>query len=61
MVQALKTMLEKSKDPYLALLSHCATALHWCGMSPSQLLMGRQIRTTLPQVTRHQVVIFEEI
>ena len=39
----------------MALLSHRAIALHWCGLSPSQLWMGRQIRTTLPQVTRHHI------
>ena len=48
-----KAMLEKSKDPHLALLSQCATALQWCGLSPVELLMGRWIRTTLPQVTQH--------
>ena len=54
-VQTVMAMLEKSQDPYLALLSHCATPLPWCGLSPFQLLMGRQIRTTLPQVKHHLV------
>ena len=45
-VQTTKAMLEKSKDPHLALLSHRATALQWCGLSPAELLMGRWIRTT---------------
>ena len=52
-VQTIKTILEKSKDPHLALLTHCATALQWCGLSPAELLMGRQIRTTLSQITQH--------
>ena len=54
-VKTIKTMLEKSTDPYLALLSHRATALQWCGLSPLELLMGRQIRTNLPQVTQHLI------
>ena len=53
LVQMTKAMLEKSKDPNLALLSHRVTALQWCGISPAELLMGRRIRTTLPQVTQH--------
>ena len=52
-VQTTKAMLEKSKDPHLALFSHHATALQWCGLSPAELLMGRWIRTTLPQVTQY--------
>ena len=46
-------MLEKSKDPHLVLLCHCATTLQWCGLSPAELLMRRQIRTTLPQITQY--------
>ena len=52
-VQTIKLMLEKSTDPHLALLSHRGTALQWCGLSPSELLMGRRIRTMVPQVTQH--------
>ena len=54
-IQTIKTLLEKSTDPFLALLSHRATTLQWCGLSPSELLMGRRIRTTLPQVTQHLI------
>ena len=33
----------------MALLSYKATPLPWCGLSPAQLLMGRTIRTDVPQ------------
>jgi transposase InsO family protein len=49
MVQTAKNLLAKSRDPYLALLSYRSTPLPWCGFSPSQLLMGRQLRSNLPQ------------
>ena len=52
-VQIIKMMLEKSTDPHLALLSHRGTALQWCGLRPPELLMGRRIRTMVPQVTQH--------
>ena len=52
-VKTVKAMLEKSSDPYLALLSYRSTELSWCNLSPSQLLMGRKIRSTLPEVPQN--------
>ena len=45
-VKTVKQMLEKNDDPYLAYRS---TPLE-NGYSPSELLMGRKIRTTLPMM-----------
>ncbi|XP_048236436.1 uncharacterized protein LOC125371759 [Haliotis rufescens] len=46
-VQTVKQLLKKSSDPYMALLTYRSTPLQ-NGFSPSQLLMGRNLRTTLP-------------
>ena len=35
----------------MALLSYRATALPWCNLSPAKLLMGRKIRTDVPQLS----------
>ena len=51
-VRTIKGLLQKSTDPYLALLTYRSTPLPWCGLSPAQLLMGRNIRSTIPQVPR---------
>ena len=49
-VQIVKNLLKGSSDPYLAILSYCSTPFPLCNLSPAQLHMGRQLRTTLPQV-----------
>ena len=37
----------------MALLSYRATPFPWCGLSPAELLMGRCLRTAVPQVDTH--------
>lgn len=46
-VRTVKNILKKNEDPYLGLLAHRSTPLYH-GLSPSQLLMGKKLRTTLP-------------
>ena len=46
-VQAIKMMLKKWDDPYIALPSYSATPLA-NGYSPVELLMGRKLQTLLP-------------
>ena len=52
MVQTIKGMLKKPGDPHLAVLAYRATPLPWCGLSPSELCMGRRLRTTVPQTSQ---------
>ena len=47
-VQTVKKLLKDANDPFLALLAYRATPLPWCKRSPAELLMGRNIRSTLP-------------
>ena len=51
-VKTAKSLLEKSADPYMALLSYRATPLPWCGLSPAELLMGRCLQIDIPQPKR---------
>ena len=48
-VKTVKGLLKDSSDPYLSLLSYRTTPLPWCELSPAELLMGRRIRSDLPQ------------
>ena len=48
-MRILKEILRKNEDPHLALLTQRTTPL-LNGLSPSQLLMGRRMRTRLPVI-----------
>ena len=54
-VKTIKALLKKSTDPYLALLAYRATPFPCCGLSPAELLMGRQLRTDIPQVKTQMI------
>ena len=47
-VKTIKQLLKKSTDPYVA---YRATPLPWCKHSPAELLMGRRLRTRIPQLS----------
>ena len=42
-VKQVKRLLKRADDPFLALLSYRSTPMPWCGKSPAELLMGRNI------------------
>ena len=48
-VRTVKEIFKKSKDPYLALLTYRTTPQQ-NGLSPSELIMGRKLRTPLPMM-----------
>ena len=48
-IKMMKSLLEKSSDPYMAILSNRATPLPWCDLNPAKLLMGRHLETDIPQ------------
>lgn len=48
-IQTIKTLLQKSSDPWLALLIYRSTPTS-SGYSPSELLMSRKLKSNLPMV-----------
>ena len=47
-VKTVKKPLYEAEDPYMALLTYRSAPFPWCGLSPAQLLMGRQLRANMP-------------
>ena len=44
-VKTVKQLLRDTPDPYRTLLSYRSSPLPWCDKSPSELLIGRRVRT----------------
>ena len=49
-VWTIKKILKGNQDPYFAILTYRSTQMPWWGLSPAQLLMGRQLHRNLPQI-----------
>ena len=49
-VRTVKNILKKNEDPYFGLMVYRATPLE-NGYSPTELLMGRKLRTTIPAIS----------
>ena len=49
-VQTAKRLLKNAEDPYMVLLTYRTAR---CNLTPAQLLIGRHLQTTLPQVDDH--------
>ena len=49
MVKTVKKLLNGASDMFMALLSYRSTPLPWCKLSPAELLMGRRLKTDIPQ------------
>ena len=60
MVKTMKK-LEHITDPYKSIFSYREKHLPWCGLSPAELLMGRRIKTDIPQVKDNLIPNWEYI
>ena len=54
-MQTVKRLFKQSASPFLTLLSYRAMPLPWCNLSPAELLLGRRLRTTVPQTDRQLI------
>ncbi|XP_055998895.1 uncharacterized protein K02A2.6-like [Ostrea edulis] len=52
MVQTVKRILKKNKDPYIALMDYRNTEIQGLGKSPAQMFLGRRLKTKLPTTAK---------
>ena len=52
-VKTMKKLLKHTADPYMVLPSYRSTPLPWCNYSPAELLMGKKVKTDIPQTASH--------
>ena len=52
-VKTMKKLLKHTADPYMVLHSYRSTPLPWCNYNPAELLMGRKVKTDIPQTASH--------
>jgi len=48
-VQTVERLKKDADDRFAVLLSYRVTPLPWCSLSPAELLIGRKLRSCLPQ------------
>ena len=48
MMQTIKHLLKKAKDPYIARLDYRNTPIEELGLSPAQPFLSRRLKTKLP-------------
>ena len=51
----MKRLLKRSEDLFISVMNYNATPMPWCNLSTSELLMGRKMRSTLPQLTENLI------
>ena len=61
MVKTVKKLLNGTLDMFIALLSYRSTPLSWCKLSPAKLLMGRRLKTDIPQTKELLVPIWPHL
>ena len=54
-VKTVKRLLTNARDPFLSLLLYRTTPLPWCNISPAELLIGRAIRSNIPQPSKTHI------
>ena len=54
-VKNVKSLLEHTTDPCMALMTYRAIPLPWCKLSLAELLIGHKLCTDIPQTRKHLI------